>query len=92
MRTEVAFYELRGRRHRVAVPRVLAGGFQRRVVDGDHLLRSHLEGNVLLAEPDGRPEISGIIDGERAFWALPDLPRPDHAGGGDTTRLRPGRA
>ena len=48
---------------------MLAGGFQRRVVDGDHLLRSHLEGNVLLAERDGRPEISGIIDGERAFWA-----------------------
>ncbi|MFC8452807.1 phosphotransferase [Kitasatospora sp. NPDC057223] len=36
------------------------------------------EGNVLLAERDGRPEISGIIDGERAFWGDPlaDLVSP----------------
>ena len=36
------------------------------------------EGNILLAERDGRPEISGIIDGERAFWGDPlaDLVSP----------------
>lgn len=29
------------------------------------------EGNILLAERDGRPEITGIIDGERSFWGDP---------------------
>ncbi|MCX5409291.1 aminoglycoside phosphotransferase family protein [Streptomyces sp. NBC_00335] len=29
------------------------------------------EGNILLAERDGRLEITGIIDGERAFWGDP---------------------
>lgn len=29
------------------------------------------EGNILLAEQDGRLEITGIIDGERSFWGDP---------------------
>ncbi|HJP77998.1 MAG TPA: aminoglycoside phosphotransferase family protein [Pseudonocardiaceae bacterium] len=28
-------------------------------------------GNILVAEVDGRPEIGGLIDGERAFWGDP---------------------
>ncbi|MFJ6695327.1 phosphotransferase family protein [Streptomyces sp. NPDC091272] len=36
------------------------------------------DGNVLLTERNGRPEISGLIDGERAFWGDPlaDLVAP----------------
>ncbi len=178
MRTEASFYELVGNRTDVTVPQVVAARFDRRVVDGDYLLMSHLdgtgwdrshpllgpgdqarlrrdlgrltgrlhtvegdafgypqheesttsgswraaftrmledvladarrygvvlpvepdllltvvreqarlldavtvpvlvhfdlwEGNILLTERDGRPEISGIIDGERAFWGDP---------------------
>ncbi|MFF1870614.1 phosphotransferase family protein [Kitasatospora herbaricolor] len=44
MRTETEFYRLIATRTEVTVPEVIAADFDRRLVDGDYLLMSHLPG------------------------------------------------
>ncbi|MER5764075.1 phosphotransferase [Streptomyces sp. NPDC002082] len=44
------------------------------------------EGNILLAERDGRLEITGILDGERSFWGDPLADLVSTALFGDITR------
>ncbi|MFC9330730.1 phosphotransferase family protein [Kitasatospora sp. NPDC057015] len=44
MRTETEFYRLAAEQAGVSVPQVLAADFERRIVDGDYLLMSHLPG------------------------------------------------